>query len=508
MILDNLLFVSCGAAVLLVAVFLYQTVTSPLKRVPGPFVARFTDLWYAWRVWKGHFEKDNIRLHEKYGKVVRYGPNRYSIKDPKGARIIYGHGSHFYKSSWYDAFGVPDHERWGLFMDRDPNRHAQNRRQFQDTFSMSSLVTYEPYVDNCIGVFSQRLHEMSGTGLPFDMGYWFQCYAFDVIGMITYSKRLGFLDVGEDIGGVIRALEEMLSYSSMVGIFASLHPFLFPVVNWWAGEAGSGRQFLLRYTNERANEHQAEAKAVITDDVQADVGTDFLTKFVSKHAANPTVFSRYHILAGCTANMSAGSDTTAITLSAILYYLLKNPQSYRRLVEEVDEYYGRDGAPEVITFKESQSLPYLQAVIKEAFRIHPAAGQPLERVVPPGGATICDYFFPEGTIVGVNSWVEHRDKGTFGEDADEFRPERWLTDDKQRLSFMNSRWMPFGLGSRTCIGRHISILEISKLIPYLLHNFDFQLHGGMDEPGRLWKTTNRWFVKPRGFQVRVKVRKV
>jgi cytochrome P450 len=62
--------------------------------------------------------------------------------------------------------------------------------------------------------------------------------------------------------------------------------------------------------------------------------------------------------------------------------------------------------------------------------------------------------------------------------------------------------MPFGLGSRTCLGKHISLLEIGKLIPRLVRNFDFEL-----VRGERWETNNHWFVKPVNFEVRVKVAK-
>lgn len=62
--------------------------------------------------------------------------------------------------------------------------------------------------------------------------------------------------------------------------------------------------------------------------------------------------------------------------------------------------------------------------------------------------------------------------------------------------------MQFGLGSRTCIGRHISYLEMSKLIPLLIMNFDFELQDREKD----WKTTNYWFVKQNNFDVTVRPR--
>ena len=147
---------------------------------------------------------------------------------------------------------------------------------------------------------------------------------------------------------------------------------------------------MLNFTNERIREAQTTPKPVAAEsEVTME---DFLTKFLAKNAGDPQVFTQYHVLMGCTSNMVAGSDTTAISLSAVLYYLLKNPACLDKLRTEIDE----AELSKSPTFKESQQMVYLQAVIKEALRMHPATGLPLERVVPDGGAEICGRFFPEG----------------------------------------------------------------------------------------------------------------
>ncbi|KAI0888741.1 cytochrome P450 [Annulohypoxylon maeteangense] len=480
----------------------FKHVTSPLRSVPGPFLARFTDLWYFRALWKAKFEVVNKELHQKYGPIIRYGPNRYSFDDVTAAKTIYSHGTQFAKSDWYEAWSKPG--VWNLFAERDITQHSKYRRQFQTEYSMSSLVEYEPFVDECAAVFDQRLQELSQCGLPVNMGHWMQCYAFDVIGCITFSKRLGFLDQGLDIGGVISAIENALVYSSLVGIYPFLHPYLFSFIGWLVG---GGTGYVFAYTTQCMEEHQAAAQVMDVDEKPIPGrARDFISKFVAKHHRDPDVFTPEHIMEGCSNNMIAGSDTTAISLSAILYYLLKNPNTLAKLREEVKAAQLAAGtSSKDIPFKMSQAMPYLQAVIKEALRMHPATGLPIERVVPVGGATIAGRFFPQGSVVGVNTWIEHRNPRIFGEDANEFKPERWLSDDTEKVSFMNRHWMPFGLGSRTCIGRHISHLEISKLIPRLVRDYDFELAGDLDK--NEWKTDNYWFVKPTNFSVRIIARK-
>jgi cytochrome P450 len=133
--------------------------------------------------------------------------------------------------------------------------------------------------------------------------------------------------------------------------------------------------------------------------------------------------------------------------------------------------------------------------------MHPATGLPLWRVVPEGGATISNHFFPAATVIGVNTWTAHYNEDVFGSDAATFRPERWLESSPEQVKRMDAYYMPFGLGSRTCLGRHISELEMSKLIPRLVREFDFELVKRKGE----WATENYWFVKPTDFEVRVNV---
>lgn len=176
----------------------------------------------------------------------------------------------------------------------------------------------------------------------------------------------------------------------------------------------------------------------------------------------------------------AGSETTAISLSSIFYHLLRNRRCYDKLMGElrgaVREGLISEESSEIVTWKSSQALPYLDAVVQESFRLHPAAGLMLERRTPASGINILGHHIPGGTIVGCNAWVLHRRPEVFGQDVDVFRPERWLEAGKEQLKDMKSTMFQFGAGARTCIGRNISLLEIYKLVPTFLRRFEVSLY--------------------------------
>lgn len=102
---------------------LSRALFSPLRDIPGPFWTRFTTLWYFNRVRNGQFEHDNIRLHKQYGPIVRIAPNHYSISDAPAIKTVYGTGSRFAKSAWYDGWKHP--AQWTVFADRDIKRHGE-----------------------------------------------------------------------------------------------------------------------------------------------------------------------------------------------------------------------------------------------------------------------------------------------------------------------------------------------------------------------------------------------
>jgi cytochrome P450 len=390
-------------------------------------------------------------------------------------------------------------------------RHAETRKRFQNLYSMTSLVSYEPFVDECADTFAQRLTEIAASGGSINMGHWFQCYAFDVIACITYSRRFGFLDSGEDIDGTIAALDKTMTYSTLVGIYASLHPILFRLMAKVPRSGAHGRLYLMDFVQKQIDARKSERKSRDVEkgrassrqhDPTTELPEDFLEKIMNANEADPEKVTQYHIFMMGLSNIIAGSDTTAVSLSAILYYLLHNPLAFQKLRSEIKKA-GEEGKctfPQ-IKFSESQTLPYLQAVIKEALRMHPATGLPLWRVVPAPGAEISGHYFPGGTVIGVNTWVAHNNPTVFPH-PEEFRPERWIEASPDQLKKMEAYWMPFGLGSRTCLGKHISLLEIGKLIPRLVRTFDFEL-----VRKDRWETSNYWFVKPSNFEVRVKVSK-
>ena len=152
---------------LLVLTGIYRQLTHPLRNVPGPIISRFTRLWYLIKVLGGDSPQELIRLHSKYGKVVRVAPNQYSVDDPEAVKLIYNRNSAFPKSEFYSAFGIPGVDN--IFITRSNDYHTHSRKKFHPFYTMSTMTTYEHYVDETLDVFVHKMREIASSGVTVNM---------------------------------------------------------------------------------------------------------------------------------------------------------------------------------------------------------------------------------------------------------------------------------------------------------------------------------------------------
>lgn len=430
-----------------------------LNKYPGPWLAAYTNWWRFFENLGRRTEWTFINLHRKHGDIVRLGPNVLSFADPRAIKTIYGLNKGFVKSDFYPVQNAVSKGRrlQSLFSTQNEAYHARYRRCVNSAFAMTSMVSYEPLVDSTLDVYlSQTQKLFADTGKSCKFNKWLQYYAFDVIGEITWSKRLGFVEQFEDVDGIIAFIDGFLSYAGPIGQMPILDLLLQknPISLYCQRLGLSSAVFpATAFAQARSAERDSEMAEIRKNGLKesptkSQRGTDLLSKFTNAQHENPEFMTDVQVLAATLSMVIAGSETTAISLSAIFYYLLKHPEKQQKLMAELDAA-AQDGtiAPRPnlgVSWSESQKLPYLDACIQEAFRLHPAAGLMLERVVPKGGIDICGERVPEGTIVGCNAWVIHRRPEIFGEDVDAYRPERWLEASPEQLREMRGTMFQFG----------------------------------------------------------------
>ncbi|KAG6815003.1 hypothetical protein H0H87_005926 [Tephrocybe sp. NHM501043] len=141
--LSTLALVAPASLLLLVHLVPYLWDSHNARALPGPFLAKFSDLWLGLVAKGGHRSELVHDLHLKYGPVVRLAPNHISIADPEALPIVYAHGNGALKSDFYDAFVSI---RRGVFNTRDRNEHARKRKIVSHIFSQKSVVEFEPHI--------------------------------------------------------------------------------------------------------------------------------------------------------------------------------------------------------------------------------------------------------------------------------------------------------------------------------------------------------------------------
>ena len=190
-----------------------------LRRIPGPAIAGYTDLWRFINCLTSTPHQTHIDLHRKYAsKFIRIGPRTISISDTTLIPKIYGLNSGFTKTAFYSLSMPPYKGQFtpSLFTTRDEEYHAKHRRPIASAYSMSTLVEVEPLIDSTTSLFMRRLDEFAAEGQMFDLGLWLQMFAFDVIGEVVFSKKLGFLETRSDVDGICP--ESKLERNSLIAI--------------------------------------------------------------------------------------------------------------------------------------------------------------------------------------------------------------------------------------------------------------------------------------------------
>lgn len=172
---------------------------------------------------------------------------------------------------------------------------------------------------------------------------------------------------------------------------------------------------------------------------------------------------------------SAGTETSSTLLCWVIAELIKNPAVMAKAQAEVRQVLIDVG--DIVSEKPIQHLTYMKCVIKETLRLHP----PLPLLLPRQcrqSTTICGYNIPAKTKVIVNAWAIGRDPSRWGDDADCFRPERFMESsiDFRGASF---EFIPFGAGRRMCPAICFGMATVELPLAYLLYHFDWALPGGI-----------------------------
>ncbi|KIX08873.1 uncharacterized protein Z518_03530 [Rhinocladiella mackenziei CBS 650.93] len=441
----------------------------PLAAFPGPPIAAVTGLYKAYIdvAARSSFVHTLEKLHSQYGDVVRVGPNELHFSRPETYHEIYNANNRWDKErSLYHSFGE-DRSSFGFLEYKD----AKSRKD------VLSRVFSKKAIQEAEGLIEEKASQVIGlcesfsrhADRPVDLFYAFRCMSIDVITYLCFGNSVDAINAPDHKAPIIVAMD-----ASLPVFVAFKHSSLYknmiihcpPTISKFVSPATSGLVDLQQVLKQQIKEVTSNPENLKKLPHSTTIYHELLRPELYRDHSVPDPGSLYE---ESQALMFGGADTTGTTLMHGSFYILTNPEVYKKLRTELQGTWPiLEQPPSLVTL---QKLPYLTGVIKEALRMSPGVASPLPRVVPAPGVTLADKFIPGGTIVEMSSHFVHRNPTLF-DDADQFKPERWLDMDGKQLE----RWLvSFSRGARSCLGLNLAWAELYLTFAHLFRKFHVEI---------------------------------
>jgi hypothetical protein len=429
--------------------------------IPGPKTYALTQWRLAYDDWKGIRTRTIHQLHQKYGPVVRIGPNEISFNSLTALKTIYGAGSGFERTSFYRMFDVYGHQN--LFTFGSPKAHGERKKLLNHAYSKSNILKNSASaVEEKVWEYMRLLEADTQTASEIFSSLHY--YSLDNVTNFLYGPKLG--GTNAMTGSIIdRALlDDVLDPSRRKLAWFGVHFTRY--TKWLMSRTGLAEKVVVNlgllpqqkptvYTGIRQHALSAWNSFLdVSSDVKEQSKSSTIIGRLWEHHVSQKEdgLQDMEIASEAADHLLAGVDTTSDSLMFLIWALSlpKNFKLQDKLVEEVramsSSMLDARGIP---TAEATSKLPYVDAVIKETLRLY----APLPASEPrslPVGCVIDGYKIPANTVVSMSPYTLHRNPDVFP-DPLIFNPDRWLGDTKQ-ISEMKKWFWAFSSGGRMCIG--------------------------------------------------------
>lgn len=367
---------------------IYRLWFDPLRKYPGPTLARFSRIPYVYHTVKGDMVTWGHQLHNQYGDVVRVAPDELSYNNDAW-KDIYGHAKQGQKTTQKDLrfYGPAIAENGTDIIRANESDHARFRRNFSNAFSDRALREQESLIQTYVDQLIAKLHGLAdaaqhdGTSRNIDIVKMYNFTTFDIMSDLTFGEPLGLLGGSEynEWVAVIFASLKFVAVSRVMRYF----PLLSKLANWVIMSMTSlkeKRMTNLMYCARRVDKRIAKKEA------RPDIwGLLLAQQNEDRKLTLPEMYCNSQIF------MVAGTETTATLLSGLTYLLLTNPAKMEKLTKEIRD---RFQAEEDIAIVTLARLEYLQACLEEGLRMYPPVPVGTPRMVPPEGKMVCGDMIP------------------------------------------------------------------------------------------------------------------
>ncbi|XP_048455144.1 cytochrome P450 isoform X2 [Rhincodon typus] len=325
------------------------------------------------------------------------------------------------------------------------------------------VSNYSPAINEVVTDFVKKVRwvrENQGRGVMLnDVSSELYKFAFEAICTILFEMRMGCLEehVPEETDKFIKAVFEMFRLSAVIVFFPKV---LWPYIPQWK-QFVAAWDYIFYITEKLVDKKMREIQEHV--EKGRTIEGEYLTYLLANTKMTPV-----DVYGSLCELLLAAVDTTSNTTSWILYNLAQDPSTQQQLYEEVSNVCPGDQIPEA---KDFANMPLLKAVAKETLRMYPVvpgnARLAVEKGVVAGG-----YYFPKNTLFHLCHYAISQEDSEFSQSRS-FQPSRWLREKgeetKKHHPFAS---IPFGFGTRTCLGKRVAELEMFSVISRLIKHFE------------------------------------
>ncbi|KAJ3874522.1 cytochrome P450 [Lentinula edodes] len=506
------------------AYILYKaTKRSPFWNIPGPKSNSFM-IGHVCELLQNQVGLTDFEWQENYGDVVRFkgsfGSEYLMISDPKALQRIF-------QTSGYRWRKTPQRREFSRLLAgkglawADGDVHKRQRKIMLPGFSAPEAKHLLPFFSSCAAALCSRwtdiLSASSEQCQVFNVADWISRATLDAIGQAAFDYDFGATNNQDtELSKVYQNL--------MIKTFGTPSKTALLMLDLSRYIPLSVMEFLDNHNPRFSLIHRVNNLADVTAKYLVDMKSGLLLEGKNKKdimsllvkankeaSQNPKLqLSEEELLAQMRVLLFAGHETSGTSLTFALFELVRNPELQTRLRKEIrntERKIAERGDVEV-TAQDLESMPFLNAVVKETLRFHPVAVHlfriaveddvlPLMKpIVATTGEILKEVVVPKGTrIVGsIPAYNRHED--VFGNDAFTFNPDRWLDPGHVKNSVslgVYANLATFSAGIRSCIGWRFAVLEMQAFLVELIKNFEFAATPALDgirrEPALLMTPT-------------------
>ncbi|KAL4964160.1 cytochrome P450 [Aspergillus stella-maris] len=461
--LDIVFCLALALAIPFFSLAAYRAWLSPLSRFPGPTLAKASfwyEFYYDWFK-PGMYHQKIQEMHRRYGPVVQITPDEIHISDAAYFNKVFVTAGTRKTDMYVGPFrGTPFEDYIEIL--RKHETHRLLRMPIQNSFSRGSVRSNEPHVVETVRMLASRLAEYKDTGRPVDMSNVLLSFAVDSVSASMCERPTRYLEDPEFNAVWFKSQKHGMTWLPLLAMLPrTMRRFIMRLLNFISSVTPSTKAYIPR----KNTAYRAGFREALQPSPVVKFGSTERTVGLKKRFGDDIYDLGGQLL------QQAGVNPMSSCLQTILTHLALNPAMRQKLRSELQSLL--PGSPTTTTsgvsWQQLEQLTYLDACIKEGLRLGGGNMHRTARVFPETDLVVEGWTIPRGTAVAMTPYFMHMDEEAFPR-PEKFDPERWLQGDGDGNGGANAKRMmadylvPFGKGSRDCLGRYQAQMTMCYLL--------------------------------------------